>query len=75
MLEWRLWFAKAMARVEMSIPRTEGYGMCGERRAWRRRAIQPVPVQRSRIRKVVGRGEEGEGVRKCWSRTCTRWVV
>ncbi len=54
-----------MARGEMSIPRRKREEIRRERRLWRRRAMQPVPVQRSRIRRVVGLGEEGEGVRKC----------
>ena len=44
-----------------------GEGAFGDRRADRRTAIQPVPVQRSRMRR--GWGLEG------WRRRCARWEV
>lgn len=57
-----------MAWGEMSMPWMRGVGMVGWRREWRRRGMQPVPVQRSRMRSFGG----WEG----WERrVCARWEV
>lgn len=64
-------FAAAVfvARGEMSTPQRCRWGVWGFRREERRRGMQPVPVQRSRIRRRGG-GREGEARRRE-----ARWVV
>jgi len=59
MLCSRFLLARESAVGEMSTPRISRLGIVGfegERRECRRRGMQPVPVQRSRMRK--GRVEE-----------------
>lgn len=46
--------ARAMARGEMSTPRICRLGKCGDRSECRRIGMQPVPVQRSRMRRGGG---------------------
>ena len=57
---WVLWFrflcARKIAWGEMSMPWRRGVGMEGWRRECRRSGMQPVPVQRSRMRRVRGMG-------------------
>lgn len=62
-------FAAAVfvARGEMSTPQRCRWGVWGFRREERRRGMQPVPVQRSRIRRG---GREREARRRE-----ARWVV
>lgn len=63
--------ASVVAAGEMSTPQSWRHGMCGERSEWRRSGMQPVPVQRSRMRRVLGALEEGARRR----RREARWVV
>ena len=56
MLRSRFFWARAMAVGEISQPLMERLGNLGERWAWRRREIHPVPVQRSRMFRVCLRG-------------------
>lgn len=67
MLWVRFLCARAVAEGEMSMPWRWRDGMDGERRECRWRGMQPVPVQRSRMRRVLERGEE-----RRWD---ARWVV
>lgn len=67
MLWDRFRWARRVAGGEMSMPWRLRVGMCGVRREWRRSGMQPVPVQRSRMRRVGG-GEERR-------RREARWVV
>ena len=43
--------ASVIAEGALSMPRIERFGKDGERREWRRREMQPVPVHRSRMRR------------------------
>ena len=72
MIAWvRFFCARVMARGDMSMPWILRVGICGVRREERRSGMQPVPVQRSRTRRVQlgGVGEEEERRREA------RWVV
>lgn len=74
MLWVRFFFARSVARGDMSVPwrwRWRG-GMWGWRREQRWRGMQPVPVQRSRMRRALGGGCEGSEERR---RREARWVV
>lgn len=63
----RFWRARRMAWGEMSRPWMCREGVCGDRREESRRGMQPVPVQRSRMRREGGVG---------WARSrWARWVV
>ena len=52
MLWVRFFLARVMESGEMSMPEMWMVGLWGDRRAWRRRGMQPVPVQRSRMRRI-----------------------
>ncbi len=47
----RFFLAREMAAVDLSTPRSRSAGVEGARMELRRRGIQPVPVQRSRMRR------------------------
>lgn len=51
MLWVRFFLARVVESGEMSMPEMWMVGLWGCRRAWRRREMQPVPVQRSRMRR------------------------
>lgn len=57
-----------MACGEMSMPWMWREGMARARRVARRSAMQPVPVQRSRMVRCLRGGV-------CVARRCARWVV
>lgn len=64
MMLWeRFSFASFVAAGEMSTPWRRRRGMWGERRECRRSGMQPVPVQRSRMRSAL-RGREGTARRR-----------
>ena len=65
----RLRVARRVAKGEMSMPWRWREGTCRVRSVWRWSGMQPVPVQRSRMRRLGGE-LEGEDRRKV-----ARWVV
>lgn len=65
----RFLIARFVAVGEMSMPWMWRVGIVGERMECRRSGMQPVPVQRSRMRRVGG------GVVRDEKRRWARWVV